>query len=109
MSGRESGACRIIDDSIYQFPGVRAPVKLFTQLREIDFIGEMFLVPNPPEEYLRFKYGEGWMTPKKTGYEKDIMKMISGVSPPRQCRDAETVSLKAYPSMARLQAQSTRP
>ncbi len=69
-------ACRIIDDRIYQFPGVRAPVQLFTQLREIDFIGDTFLVPNPPEEYLRSKYGEGWMTPKKTGYEKDIMEMI---------------------------------
>ena len=69
-------ACRVIDDSIYQFPGVRTPVRLFTRLREIDFIGEKFLVPNPPEEYLRFKYGEDWMTPKKTGYEKDVMEMI---------------------------------
>ncbi len=69
-------ACRIIDDNIYQFPGVRTPVRLFDQLREIDFIGEKFFVPNPPEEYLRFKYGEDWMTPKKTGYEKDIMEMI---------------------------------
>jgi hypothetical protein len=69
-------ACRIIDDSIYQFPGVRTPVKLFAQLREIDFIGEKFMVPEPPEDYLRFKYGEDWMTPKETGYEKDVMEMI---------------------------------
>ena len=69
-------ACRIIDDSVYQFPGVPAPVRLFTQLREIDFIGEKFLVPDPPEEYLRCKYGENWMTPKQTGYEEDVMAMI---------------------------------
>ena len=70
-------ACyRIIDDSIYQFPGTRTPVRLFTKLREIDFIGEKFLVPDPPEDYLRFKYGEDWMTPKETGYEKDVMEMI---------------------------------
>ncbi len=69
-------ACRIIDDSIYQFPGVRTPVRLLTQLKEIDFIGEKFLVPNPPEEYLRFKYGEGWITPNRTGYMKDIVDMI---------------------------------
>ena len=67
---------RILADSIFQYPGVRVPVRLFTQLKEIDFVGEKFLVPNPPEEYLRFKYGPDWQTPKQTGYEKDIVRMI---------------------------------
>ena len=67
---------RIIDDSIYQYPGVRFPVRLFAELEEIDFIGEKFLAPSPPEEYLRFKYGDDWMTPKKTAYEKDVVQLI---------------------------------
>ena len=67
---------RIIDDSVFQYPGVRFPVRLFTDLKEIDFIGEKFLVPNPPEEYLRFKYGEDWMTPKEIAYEKDVVGLI---------------------------------
>jgi len=76
-STRTDWCCyRIIDDSIFHYPGVRVPARLFTQLKEIDFIIEKFLVPNPPEEYLRFKYGAAWMTSKKTGFEKDILEMI---------------------------------
>ena len=66
----------IIDDSIFHYPGTRIPVRLLTNLKEIEFIGEKFYVPNPPDEYLRLKYGEEWMIPKKTGFEKDVLDLI---------------------------------
>ena len=66
---------RIADDIIYLFPGgFKIPASMFTQPKEIEFLGEQFLVPNPPEDYLRLKYGEGWMVPKKAGeYEIDVV------------------------------------
>jgi hypothetical protein len=78
---------RIIDDSIFQYPGVRIPLRLFTDLKKIDFIGEKFHVPNPPEEYLRLKYGAGWVIPKEKGFEKDVLDLIpEGPAPGRAGR-----------------------
>lgn len=69
---------RIFGDSVYQYPAVRTPLRLFTDLEEIEFLGEKFLVPSPPEEYLRLKYGDEWKTPKKSGsYETDVLALIS--------------------------------
>ena len=75
---RMSWEClRIFDDDVYAYPGIRLPAKLYTQPKEIEFLGEKFLVPNPPEEYLRLKYGEEWMVPKKAGsYEKDVVEKV---------------------------------
>ena len=68
---------RVIDGSTLHWPGVRIPAKLFTNTKEINFIGEKFQVPQPTEEYLRFMYGTEWKTPKKAGYyEKDVLAQI---------------------------------
>ncbi len=67
---------RIIDDSIFHFPMIWMPARLFASLKEIEFIGGNYLVPNPPEEYLRTKYGPDWVTPKED-YEKDVLDQVS--------------------------------
>jgi hypothetical protein len=74
---------RIIDDSIYQWPMTQIPVRLHTDLREIDFLGEKFRVPNPPEEYLRLKYGPEWMVPKKAGgFEREVLDLMAETTLP---------------------------
>ena len=77
-------ACyRIIDDSIYQWPMTQIPVRLHTDLKEIDFLGEKFWVPNPPEEYLRLKYGPEWMVPKKAGgFEREVLDLMAETALP---------------------------
>jgi len=78
---------RVVDDSIVHFPGVRFPARLFTNLKEVDFIGEKFCLPNPPEEYLSLKYGADWRVPKRQGFEKDVVDMIpEGPAPGRAGR-----------------------
>ena len=68
---------RIFDDNIYAYPGIRLPAKFYTQPKEIEFLGEKFLVPNLPEEYLRLKYGDEWTVPKKAGvYEIDVVAKV---------------------------------
>ena len=95
---------KIIDDIIFHYPGVRIPARLFEQLKEIDFIGEKFLVPNPPEEYLRFKYGPEWMTPKKTGFEKDVLALIADTP-----TSSNVDNLKHAPGKLKVLDQESKP
>ncbi len=64
---------RVVKGTIAHYPGVPFPVDLFTELEEVDFNGGKYSVPSPPEDYLRYKYGPNWVTPKQAGYEKDVL------------------------------------
>ena len=62
---------------VRSYPGVKVPAAWYAHPTETEFLGEKFFVPNPPEEYLRLKYGAEWMVPKKSGeYEKDVVEKI---------------------------------
>jgi hypothetical protein len=67
---------RVLEESIFQYPGVKIPVQLYEKLSSVSLLGKPFSVPNPPEEYLTLKYGPNWIVPKKTGFEADIIDSI---------------------------------
>lgn len=74
---------KIIDDYIVQFPFLKTPLSLFTNLKEITFLDEKFYVPNPPEEYLRHKYGDDWQIPKRWGeFEEDVLNQATKMPAP---------------------------
>ncbi|MBC8280442.1 MAG: LicD family protein [Chloroflexi bacterium] len=70
----------IIDNHIFHFPFIWIPARLFANLKEIEFMGGKYPVPNPPEEYLQTKYGPNWITPKQD-YERDVVNQVE--KPPR--------------------------
>ena len=75
---------RVVEGTIAHYPGVPFPVGLFEELAPVDFIGEKYMVPSPPNDYLTYKYGPDWPTPKRVGYEKDVLDaMPSGSVPGR--------------------------
>lgn len=74
---------RVLDNAVFMYPGIRIPVRFLTNLKEIEFLGKRFLVPNPPEEYLEVKYGPDWRIPKQAGdYEEDVLAGIPDTSAP---------------------------
>ncbi len=90
---------RVVKGTIAHYPGVPFPISLFTSLVEVDFIGEKYLVPGPPEEYLLYKYGPDWITPKQAGYEKDVLdNMPKGTVPGRAGRLSQFLAVHIFPS-----------
>ena len=90
---------KVVDDYIIQFPFLRSPLSLFTELKEITFLEETFLVPNPPEEYLRLKYGEDWKIPKKPGdFEEDVLKQVAEMPAPNNAGKLRQLIAKYIPS-----------
>jgi len=90
---------RVVKGTIAHYPGVPFPVSLFTELEEVDFNGGTYAVPSPPAEYLVFKYGPDWVTPKQAGYEKDVLdNMPPGTVPGRAGRFKQFLAVRFSPS-----------
>ena len=48
----------------YLYPHVFSR-ELFTNMRQIDFVGRKCLIPTPPEKYLVERYGDDWRKPQR--------------------------------------------
>jgi hypothetical protein len=89
---------KVVDNCIIQYPFLKSPLSLFTELKEITFLEETFLVPNPPEEYLRLKYGEDWKTPKKPGeFEEDVLRQVAEMPAPNNAGKLRQLIAKHLP------------
>ncbi len=56
---------------------ISIPAKYFNELSTIQFYGIKFNIPSPVEEYLEYRYGKDWKTPKKDYiYYKDDESII---------------------------------
>ena len=73
---------RVVEGTIAHYPGVPFPVRLFEELAPVEFIGDQYMVPSPPNDYLTVKYGPDWPTPKRVGYEKDVLDAMPAGSVP---------------------------
>lgn len=92
---------RVVKGTIAHYPGVPFPVRLFEQLEEATIDGVRHRVPAPAAEYLEFKYGPGWRTPKQVGYEKDVLDaMPSGTVPGRPGRLSQLILTYLVPGRA---------
>ena len=92
---------RVVHGTIAHYPGGPFPVRLFEELTPVDFIGDQYLVPSPPDNYLTFKYGPDWRTPKQVGYEKDVLDaMPPGTVPGRPGRLKQWLIVHLRPSQA---------
>ena len=90
---------RVIKGTIAHYPGVPFPIDLFITLTPIDFLGKSYNVPSPPNDYLTYKYGPDWITPKQIGYEKDVLdNMPSGTVPGHPGKLRQWFSVKFNPA-----------
>jgi hypothetical protein len=90
---------RVVKGTIAHYPGVPFPISLFEQFEEAQLLGTTFRIPSPPEQYLTYKYGPDWRTPKQVGYEKDVLdNMPSGTVPGRAGWFKQWLAVKFSPT-----------
>ena len=46
---------------LYQYPAM-----FFENVEKIEFLGELYNVPSPPQQYLTYQYGDDWEIPKQS-------------------------------------------